>query len=157
MSNFELLYNQFAVMFCWQMAVAARNAEGHGWLRPALGVMELSQSIIQVPLLSVLSSHTVWFLDLKLYSFFWRVRRSVEFWCTTGLANLWMARTVAEKHLLLGTKTQCPHLEFFYVLNNLQLSTNWWFGDPRGAKVLWWGSVPESFSLTPLTLRWIFL
>lgn len=59
MSNFELLYNQFAVMFCWQMAVAARNAEGHGWLRPALGVMELSQSIIQVPLLSVLSSRTV--------------------------------------------------------------------------------------------------
>jgi translocation protein SEC63 len=42
-----------------KMAVAARNAEGHGWLRPALGVMELSQSIIQVPLLSVLSSHTV--------------------------------------------------------------------------------------------------
>jgi translocation protein SEC63 len=34
-----------------KMAVAARNAEGHGWLRPALGVMELSQSIIQaVPL-----------------------------------------------------------------------------------------------------------
>lgn len=33
---------------CWQMAVAARNAEGHGWLRPALGVMELSQSITQV-------------------------------------------------------------------------------------------------------------
>lgn len=30
------------------MAVAARNAEGHGWLRPALGVMELSQSITQV-------------------------------------------------------------------------------------------------------------
>ncbi|KAG0597531.1 hypothetical protein M758_12G002400 [Ceratodon purpureus] len=34
-----------------KMAVAARNAEGHGWLRPALGVMELSQSITQaVPL-----------------------------------------------------------------------------------------------------------
>lgn len=34
-----------------KMAVAARNAEGHGWLRPALGVMELSQSIVQaVPL-----------------------------------------------------------------------------------------------------------
>eukprot|EP01018_Ginkgo_biloba_P016580 Gb_07541 [translate_table: standard] len=34
-----------------KMAVAARNAEGHGWLRPALGVMELSQCIIQaVPL-----------------------------------------------------------------------------------------------------------
>ncbi|KAH9322269.1 hypothetical protein KI387_016908, partial [Taxus chinensis] len=34
-----------------KMAVAARNAEGYGWLRPALGVMELSQSIVQaVPL-----------------------------------------------------------------------------------------------------------
>eukprot|EP00249_Psilotum_nudum_P018900 c27009_g1_i1 orf=148-2214(+) len=34
-----------------KMAVAARNAEGYGWLRPALGVMELSQSVIQaVPL-----------------------------------------------------------------------------------------------------------
>ncbi|CAM6127288.1 unnamed protein product [Calypogeia fissa] len=34
-----------------KMAVIPRNAEGHGWLRPALGVMELSQSIIQaVPL-----------------------------------------------------------------------------------------------------------
>ena len=31
-----------------QMAVAARNAEGYGWLCPALGVMELSQNIIQV-------------------------------------------------------------------------------------------------------------
>ena len=30
------------------MAVAARNAEGYGWLCPALGVMELSQNIIQV-------------------------------------------------------------------------------------------------------------
>ncbi|CAM6118221.1 unnamed protein product [Calypogeia fissa] len=29
-----------------KMAVIPRNAEGHGWLRPALGVMELSQSII---------------------------------------------------------------------------------------------------------------
>ncbi|KAJ7527378.1 hypothetical protein O6H91_16G069100 [Diphasiastrum complanatum] len=34
-----------------KMAMFARNAEGHGWLRPALGVMELSQSIFQaVPL-----------------------------------------------------------------------------------------------------------
>ncbi|CAM6113605.1 unnamed protein product [Calypogeia fissa] len=34
-----------------KMAVIPRNAEGHGWLRTALGVMELSQSIIQpVPL-----------------------------------------------------------------------------------------------------------
>lgn len=34
-----------------KMAVAARNAEGYGWLCPALGVMELSQNIIQaVPL-----------------------------------------------------------------------------------------------------------
>ncbi|KAH7441053.1 hypothetical protein KP509_03G023300 [Ceratopteris richardii] len=30
-----------------KMAVAARNAEGYGWLCPALGVMELSQNIIQ--------------------------------------------------------------------------------------------------------------
>uniref|UniRef100_A0A0C9RWF7 TSA: Wollemia nobilis Ref_Wollemi_Transcript_8918_2488 transcribed RNA sequence n=1 Tax=Wollemia nobilis TaxID=56998 RepID=A0A0C9RWF7_9CONI len=34
-----------------KMAVAPRNAEGYGWLRPALGVMELSQCLIQaVPL-----------------------------------------------------------------------------------------------------------
>ncbi|MCO5572821.1 hypothetical protein L7F22_026580 [Adiantum nelumboides] len=34
-----------------KMAVAARNAEGYGWLCPALGVMELSQNIIQaIPL-----------------------------------------------------------------------------------------------------------
>lgn len=34
-----------------KMAVAPRNAEGYGWLCPALGVMELSQNIIQaVPL-----------------------------------------------------------------------------------------------------------
>lgn len=30
-----------------KMAVAARNAEGYGWLCPALGVLELSQNIIQ--------------------------------------------------------------------------------------------------------------
>lgn len=34
--------------FLQQMAVAARNAEGYGWLCPALGVMELSQNIVQV-------------------------------------------------------------------------------------------------------------
>ncbi|KAK4260411.1 hypothetical protein QN277_003528 [Acacia crassicarpa] len=34
-----------------KMAVIPRNAQGHGWLRPAIGVVELSQSIIQaVPL-----------------------------------------------------------------------------------------------------------
>lgn len=34
-----------------KMATAARNAEGYGWLCPALGVLELSQNIIQaVPL-----------------------------------------------------------------------------------------------------------
>lgn len=43
-----------------QMAVAARNAEGHGWLRPALGVMELSQGITQVLVL------TQWKLSLLL-------------------------------------------------------------------------------------------
>jgi hypothetical protein len=31
-----------------QMAVIPRNAQGHGWLRPAIGVVELSQCIIQV-------------------------------------------------------------------------------------------------------------
>lgn len=30
------------------MAVIPRNAQGHGWLRPAIGVVELSQCIIQV-------------------------------------------------------------------------------------------------------------
>ncbi|RWR75727.1 DnaJ domain-containing protein [Cinnamomum micranthum f. kanehirae] len=34
-----------------KMAVIPRNPQGHGWLRPAIGVIELSQSIIQaVPL-----------------------------------------------------------------------------------------------------------
>ncbi|KAK7281353.1 hypothetical protein RIF29_09262 [Crotalaria pallida] len=34
-----------------KMAVIPRNAQGHGWLRPAIGVLELSQCIIQaVPL-----------------------------------------------------------------------------------------------------------
>ncbi|XP_027358987.1 dnaJ protein ERDJ2A isoform X2 [Abrus precatorius] len=34
-----------------KMAVIPRNAQGHGWLRPAIGVVELSQCIIQaVPL-----------------------------------------------------------------------------------------------------------
>ena len=31
-----------------QMAVIPRTAQGHGWLRPATGVVELSQCIIQV-------------------------------------------------------------------------------------------------------------
>lgn len=31
-----------------QMALVPRNAQGHGWLRPAIGVVELSQCIIQV-------------------------------------------------------------------------------------------------------------
>ncbi|XP_042481332.1 dnaJ protein ERDJ2-like [Macadamia integrifolia] len=36
-----------------QMAILPRNHQGHGWLRPAIGVVELSQSIIQaVPLSS---------------------------------------------------------------------------------------------------------
>lgn len=31
-----------------QMAIIPRTPLGHGWLRPAIGVIELSQSIIQV-------------------------------------------------------------------------------------------------------------
>lgn len=31
-----------------QMALVPRNTQGHGWLRPAIGVAELSQCIIQV-------------------------------------------------------------------------------------------------------------
>lgn len=31
-----------------QMAIIPRTQQGHGWLRPAIGVVELSQSIIQV-------------------------------------------------------------------------------------------------------------
>lgn len=30
------------------MALIPRTARGHGWLRPAIGVVELSQNIIQV-------------------------------------------------------------------------------------------------------------
>lgn len=30
------------------MAVIPRTAQGHGWLRPAVGVVELSQCIVQV-------------------------------------------------------------------------------------------------------------
>lgn len=38
------------------MAVIPRNAQGHGWLRPAIGVVELSQCIIQVMNLSSMLS-----------------------------------------------------------------------------------------------------
>lgn len=31
-----------------QMAIIPRTAQGHGWLRPAVGVVELSQCVIQV-------------------------------------------------------------------------------------------------------------
>lgn len=31
-----------------QMAIIPRPPVGHGWLRPAIGVMELSQSVVQV-------------------------------------------------------------------------------------------------------------
>lgn len=31
-----------------QMALIPRTAQGHGWLRPAVGVVELSQCIAQV-------------------------------------------------------------------------------------------------------------
>ncbi|GMI79955.1 hypothetical protein like AT1G79940 [Hibiscus trionum] len=34
-----------------KMALIPRTAQGHGWLRPAIGVVELSQNIIQVRLL----------------------------------------------------------------------------------------------------------
>ncbi|KAG9147363.1 hypothetical protein Leryth_019515 [Lithospermum erythrorhizon] len=53
-----------------KMAMIPRNSKGHGWLRPAVGVIELSQSIIQaVPLSSrktvgVLSEGTAPFLQL---------------------------------------------------------------------------------------------
>lgn len=40
-------YNSLLPM---QMAVIPRNTQGHGWLRPAIGVVELSQCIIQVRL-----------------------------------------------------------------------------------------------------------
>lgn len=33
---------------CMQIALLPRNPHGHGWLRPAIGVVELSQNIIQV-------------------------------------------------------------------------------------------------------------
>lgn len=33
---------------CMQMAIIPRPPVGHGWLRPAIGVVELSQSIVQV-------------------------------------------------------------------------------------------------------------
>lgn len=35
-------------LYSMQMAVMPRNAQGQGWLRPAIGVVELSQCIIQV-------------------------------------------------------------------------------------------------------------
>lgn len=36
-----------------QMAVIPRTAQGHGWLRPAVGVVELSQCVIQVCILGL--------------------------------------------------------------------------------------------------------
>jgi Na+-driven multidrug efflux pump len=120
MSNFELLYNQFAVMFCWQMAVAARNAEGHGWLRPALGVMELSQSIIQVPLLSVLSSRTV-ISGFEALSFLLKSQK-----VSRVLVYHWIGKSVncCREASVVRNQNSVSTLEFFYVLNNLQLSTN---------------------------------
>ena len=47
---------EYILLYCYnsllpmQMAVIPRNAQGHGWLRPAIGVVELSQCIIQVRL-----------------------------------------------------------------------------------------------------------
>ena len=52
------------------MAVIPRNAQGHGWLRPAIGVVELSQCIIQVMNLSqckVLLLGHFYFLQLHFY------------------------------------------------------------------------------------------
>ena len=36
------------MLYFVQMALVPRNAQGQGWLRPAIGVVELSQCIIQV-------------------------------------------------------------------------------------------------------------
>lgn len=41
------LYVMYKILHT-QMALVPRNAQGHGWLRPAVGVAELSQCIIQV-------------------------------------------------------------------------------------------------------------
>jgi hypothetical protein len=52
------------------MAVIPRNAQGHGWLRPAIGVVELSQCIIQVMNLSqykLLQLSKFYFLQLHFY------------------------------------------------------------------------------------------
>lgn len=38
----------YSVCLIPQMAIIPRTQQGHGWLRPAIGVIELSQSIIQV-------------------------------------------------------------------------------------------------------------
>ena len=61
------------------MAVAARNAEGHGWLRPALGVMELSQSITQVLIvLDLLVAIAFCIITLPVASM-WRLCSVLEF------------------------------------------------------------------------------
>ena len=39
-----------------QMAVVPRTAQGHGWLRPAVGVVELCQCIIQVLIWGILAT-----------------------------------------------------------------------------------------------------
>ena len=33
------------------MAIMPRTSQGHGWLRPAIGVVELSQNFIQNPVI----------------------------------------------------------------------------------------------------------
>lgn len=40
--------NGRSLPICMQMAIIPRPPVGHGWLRPAIGVVELSQSVVQV-------------------------------------------------------------------------------------------------------------
>ena len=63
---------EYILLYCYnsllpmQMAVIPRNAQGHGWLRPAIGVVELSQCIIQVRL----ALRTLSFISMTRYKGF---------------------------------------------------------------------------------------
>lgn len=41
-------WNWSSCLLFMQMATVPRTAKGHGWLRPAIGIVELSQCITQV-------------------------------------------------------------------------------------------------------------
>lgn len=51
-----------------QMTIIPRPSQRHGWLRPAIGVVELSQCLIQVPYLTLLLNGYIRLFSYLLYA-----------------------------------------------------------------------------------------